>query len=420
MGSNNPKSKVQKVQNLTSSDSSPVVHSSFLPQRRLFISTGEVSGDLQGSLLIKALHDRATKVGVELEISGLGGQRMAEAGAKLLANTSTIGSIGLFESLPYVWATLKIQRQVQRYLRQQQPDLVVMIDYGSPNLTLGSFIRQHLPHVPTVYYIAPQEWVWSLSDRNTRQILHVSDRLLAIFPDEATYYQQRGGIVSWVGHPLVDRMQTAPDRHQARQTLGIEPDQLMIALVPASRYQEIRYIFPVMCQAARQIQAQLPQVKFWIPLSLEVYRSALERMLQQYGLQATFATNASQTVIAAADLVIAKSGTVNLETALLQVPQVVMYRLNPVTAWIAEHILKFSAPFVSPPNLVLMEPIVPEFLQHEATPDRIAQESLDLLLNPSRRQQMLIDYQRMRQKLGDVGVCDRAAQEILQYLGFEI
>lgn len=414
MESNYPTSTVQ---NLKTSDSSCVIHSASLLKRRLFISTGEVSGDLQGSLLIKALRDRATEAGVELEIAALGGQRMAEAGATLLANTSTIGSIGLFESLPYVFATLKIQHQVQQYLRHQQPDLVVMIDYGSPNLTLGTFIRRYFPHVPTVYYIAPQEWVWSLSDRNTRQILHISDRLLAIFPAEATYYQQRGGTVTWVGHPLVDRIQTAPDRHQARQTLGIESDQLTVALVPASRYQEIRYIFPVMCQAARQIQAQLPQVQFCIPLSLEVYRSALEQILQRYGLRATFVTNASQTVIAAADLVIAKSGTVNLETALLQVPQVVMYRLNPVTAWIFEHILKFSAPFVSPPNLVLMEPIVPEFLQYKATPERIAQESLDLLLNPDRRQQMLLDYQRMRQKLGDVGVCDRAAQEILQALG---
>jgi len=415
MENSNP---VSIVQPLTTSDSFPVVQSSSLRKRRLFISTGEVSGDLQGSLLIKALHDRATEAGIELEIAALGGQRMAEAGATLLADTSTIGSIGLFESLPYVLTTLKIQRRVQQFLRRQQPDLVVMIDYGSPNLTLGTFLRRYLPQVPTVYYIAPQEWVWSLSDRNTQQILHISDRLLAIFPAEATYYQQRGGTVTWVGHPLVDRMQTAPDRHQARQTLGIKPDQLMIALMPASRYQEIRYIFPVMCQAAQQIQAQLPQVQFYIPLSLDVYRSALERILRQNGLQATFVTDCSQTVIAAADLVIAKSGTVNLETALLYVPQVVMYRLNPVTAWIAEHILKFSAPFVSPPNLVLMEPIVPEFLQYEATPDRVAQESLDLLLNPDRRQQMLSNYQRMRQKLGDVGVCDRAAQEILQLLRF--
>lgn len=388
--------------------------------RRIFISTGEVSGDLQGALLIEALQRQAQQAGMSLEILALGGQRMATAGAVLLADTSAIGSIGLFESLPYVRSTFRIQRQARHYLKQHPPDLVVMIDYVSPNLAMGGFIRKHLPKTPTVYYIAPQEWVWSLSPRNTQQIIRISDRLLAIFPAEATYYQKHGGTVTWVGHPLVDRMQTAPSRDHARQLLGITPDQLAVALIPASRWQELKYVLPVMAEAAQQIQTQLPHVHFWIPLSLEIYRASLERTIQYYGLQATIVSNLgsnqSQTVIAASDLVIAKSGTVNLETALLNVPQVVMYRVNPVTAWIAEHLLKFSVPFVSPPNLVLMEPIVPEFLQYQATPERLAQESLEILLNPDRRQQMLDDYARMRKKLGDVGVCDRAAKEILQLL----
>jgi lipid-A-disaccharide synthase len=384
--------------------------------KRIFISTGEVSGDLQGALLVEALKSQANHMGLAIEIAGLGGSRMAAAGASLLFDTSSIGSIGLLETVPYIRSTLQIQRKTRQYLRQHPPDLVVMIDYGSPNLALGGFLRNQFPHVPTVYYIAPQEWVWSLSNRNTREILRISDRLLAIFPAEATYYRERGGNVTWVGHPLVDRMQQAPSREQARQALGIAPEQRVIALVPASRYQEIKYILPVMCEAAQQIQAQLPDVTFWMPLSLEVYRSSLEQTLQQHHLAVTLVSDASETVIAAADLVIAKSGTVNLETALLDVPQVVLYRLNPTTAWIAEHLLKFSAPFISPPNLVVMEPIVPELLQRQATPERISQEALDLLLNAERRNQMLRDYERMRTKLGKVGVCDRAAKEILQLL----
>lgn len=387
-----------------------------MSKRRIFISTGEVSGDLQGALLIKALYQQAKQTGLELEILATGGQRMAAAGATLLADTSAIGSIGLFESLPYVLPTLQLQHRLKQSLKQHPPDLVVMIDYLSPNLVIGNFIRQHLAHVPTVYYIAPQEWVWSINRRNTEQILRVSDRILAIFPAEATYYAKQGGTVSWVGHPLVDRMQSAPSREVARQTLEIAPDQTAIALIPASRKQELKYILPTMLQAAQQIQQQLPQVQFWIPLALEVYRPVLERAIQQFQLRATLVANQAQTVIAAADLVIAKSGTVNLETALLNVPQVVMYRLNPITAWIAEHLLQFSAPFVSPPNLVLMEPIVPELLQYQATPDRIAQTALDLLFIPEKRQQILSDYQRMRQQLGEVGVCDRAAEEILKML----
>jgi lipid-A-disaccharide synthase len=395
------------------SSSSRATHRSSV---RLFISTGEVSGDLQGSLLIRALLVEANQRGLDLEVLALGGDRMAEAGAMLLGNTSAVGSIGLLESLPYVLPTLRLQRQTKRYLAEHPPDLVVLIDYMGPNLTIGAYLRRCLPKVPVVYYIAPQEWVWSLNANNTRKIVQTVDRLLAIFPEEARYFQNQGISTRFVGHPLIDRMQTAPNREQARQMLGIIPDQLAIALIPASRRQELAYLLPVIFEAAQQIQAKLPHSHFWIPLSLEVYRPVLEQAIQRYGLRATLVANQTQAVIAAADLAIAKSGTVNLETALARVPQVVLYRVNPITAWIARHILKFSIPFMSPPNLVLMEPIVPEFLQEQATPSNIAREALDLLLNPSRRQTMLADYQRMEQALGEVGVCDRAAQEILNLL----
>jgi lipid-A-disaccharide synthase len=383
---------------------------------RIFISTGEVSGDLQGALLIEALKQRAALGKIELEILALGGERMAAAGAHLLADTSAIGSIGLFESLPHIRSTQIIQQQVKRYLSQHPPDLMVMIDYFAPNISLGRFMRRSLAQVPLVYYIAPQEWVWSVSQRNTKRILAITDRLLAIFPAEASYYQERGANVTWVGHPLIDRMQAAPTRAAARAMLDIAPDQLAVALIPASRQQELRYVLPVIFAAAQQIQTKLPQVKFWIPLSLERYRQPIQQAIQQYGLQAEIVPGKSQIVIAAADLVLAKSGTVNLETALLNVPQVVMYRVHPLTAWIAEHLLKFSAPFVSPPNLVMMQPIVPEFLQSEATPASLAQAALELLEDPQKQAEMQAGYRQMRQKLGEPGVCQRAADAILQML----
>jgi lipid-A-disaccharide synthase len=393
---------------------------------RLFISTGEVSGDLQGALLVTALKRQAQALGIDLEILALGGDRMAQAGAKLLGNTTAIGSVGLLESLPYIWPTLQIQRRAKQYLRQYPPDLVVLIDYLGPNVAIGSYVRQHLPQVPIAYFIAPQEWVWSLSPRNTARIVNITDRLLAIFPEEARYFAAHGAQVSWVGHPLVDRMQSAPDRASARQALGIPDDQIAIALLPASRRQELKYLMPVIFQAAQQIQAQLPQAHFWIPVSLEAYRQPIDQAVQHYGLRATllagqtsnskFEESITLQAIAAADLAIGKSGTVNLEIALLDVPQVVLYRVGAVTAWIARHILKFSIPFMSPPNLVEMKPVVPEFLQEHATPDNIAQAGLELLLNPARRQQTLADYQVMRQAIGEAGVCDRAAKEILQLL----
>ncbi|NJN86929.1 MAG: lipid-A-disaccharide synthase [Leptolyngbyaceae cyanobacterium SL_7_1] len=380
----------------------------------LFISTGEVSGDLQGAMLVEALWRQAERRGIELRISALGGDRMAAAGATLLGNTTGIGSIGIFESLPYVLPTLRMQGRVHRFLNQHPPDGVVMVDYLGPNLGIGHLIRQRFPQVFTVYYIAPQEWVWSLSSRNTRRIVRMTDRLLAIFPAEAEYYHRWGAAVTYVGHPLVDRMQSAPQRAHARQALGIDPATLAVALLPASRRQELTHVLPVMLQAAHQLQAKIPQVHFWLPLSSDRFRPVLTQAIQAHQLRATIVAGQTQEVLAAADLAIAKSGTVNLELALLNVPQVVMYRVSRLTAWIAEYILKFSILYMSPPNLALMEPIVPEFLQYHATPENLLRESMELLLNRDRRQQMIADYQRLRQTLGEPGVCDRAAAEILE------
>ena len=381
---------------------------------RLSISTGEVSGDLQGALLIRALRHQAEQQGIDLEITALGGDRMAAAGATLLANTLAIGSVGIFESLPYVIPTWQVQRQAKAYLRRHPPDGVVFIDYLAPNLALGQFIRKAFPQVPTTYYIAPQEWVWSAGVGNTERVVAISDQVLAVFPQEAVYYQQHGATVTYVGHPLLDQVATYPSRTAARQTLGIPPEQQAIALLPASRRQELSLLLPIMAEAAQMIQAQLPQVHYWIPLSVPQFRPVLEQVIQTYGLRATLVEGNSQTVIAAADLALTKSGTANLEIALMDVPQVVVYRLNRLTAWIARRLLNFSLPFMSPTNLVLMEPIVPEMLQEKATPEAIVDAALALLSEGDRRSQTLHDYQRMRTVLGEPGVCDRAAQAIFQ------
>lgn len=382
--------------------------------KTIFISTGEVSGDMQGALLIEALNRRASELGVELEIVALGGEAMAKAGATLIGNTSGIGSVGILESIPFLLPTLEVQRRAKQYVQANPPDLVVLIDYMQPNINLGKYLRRYLPKVPTVYYIAPQVWVWSAFAKNTQQIVSISDLLLAIFPEEARHFQAAGGRCLWVGHPLVDRMQNAPSREQARTALGITSEQVAIALLPASRTQELKYLLPVIFQAAKIIQTKLPQVHFWIPLSLEEFRRPIEEAIQQYGLRATVVANQTQTVLAAADLAITKSGTVNLELALLDVPQVVLYRVSPLTYWIGRNLLKFSIPFMSPPNLVLMRSIVPELLQSQATPEKIVQEAMEYITNPVRRQQTLKDYQEMRQSLGEVGVCDRAAKEMLE------
>lgn len=383
---------------------------------RIFISTGEVSGDLQGALLVEALQRQARSRGLALEIAALGGDRMAEAGAQLLAHTSSIGSVGLLESLPFVLPTLSVQRRAIAHLRQHPPDLIVLIDYMGPNLSIGNTLKQAFPEVPVVYYIAPQTWVWSPSERDALRLVALSDRLLAIFPEEARYFREKGAEVTWVGHPLVDRLADAPRRAAARHALGLSEDDLAIALLPASRRQELTSLVPPIFSAAQQLQAKFPQARFWIPLSLDAYRAPLERAIAEYDLRAELVGDRRLERLAAADLAISKSGTVNLELALLDVPQIVVYAVHPVTAWIARKLLGFSIPFMSPPNLVQMRAIVPELMQEEVSGDRIVREAMALLLDENRRNAMRADYAEMRTAVGEVGACDRAAGEILALL----
>jgi lipid-A-disaccharide synthase len=386
--------------------------------KTIFISTGEVSGDLQGALLVTALQQLAKKSGIDLKIVALGGSKMAAAGAEILTDTTGIGSMGMWEALAYIQPALKVKSIAKQYLKTTPPDVIILIDYIVANVDIGDFAHTQLPNVPIFYYIAPQEWVWSIGTSKTTKIVEFTDKILAIFPGEASYFRDRGAKVEFVGHPLIDRVATLASRSVAREKLGITDDEIAVALIPASRKQELKYLLPAILGAAQQIQAQLPNVQFWIPLSRAEFKLDIENAIRSYQINATLVTQSADLVLCAADLAITKCGTVSLELALLNIPQVAIYRVSRVTAWIAKHIFKFAIPYISPANLVEMKAIVPELMQDDANPDRIATESIDLILNSERRDRMLADYRQMRKALGEPGVCDRVAQAI--FSTFEI
>lgn len=383
------------------------------PHFHLLISTGEISGDLQGSLLIEALHQAAVARDWTLHITALGGQRMAAAGATLLETTSHIGAIGLLESLPYIRSTLAIQRKLRSYLEAAPPDLTILIDYPGANVPLAGYLKQTYPNCPIVYYIAPQEWAWAFSQGITRKIVERTDQILAIFAQEAEYYAARGATVTWVGHPFIDTLAGGLSWADARDRLKIPLQQKAIALLPASRQQELEQIWPTLATAAQQIQQQIPTAHFWIPVAQAAFRPFLSALIAQTGINASLLDDA-QLALRAADLIIGKSGTVNLEAALLDVPQIVVYRVHPVSGWLYRKLLKFKVPFISPVNLIAKRAIVPELLQEMATPAAIAQNAVALLASQTRRDQMRSDYRAL--KLGEPGVLSRAANLILDSL----
>ena len=384
----------------------------------LLISTGEVSGDLQGSLLIKALYQEAELRNIPLRVSALGGPRMETAGAELLGNTTPLGAIGLWEALPLVLPTLQLQRKARRWLSKNPPDGVVLIDYMGGNTPLGRRVKRERPSLPVLYYIAPQEWAFRMGDGGTTQLIGFSDQILAIFPEEARFYSERGAVVHWVGHPLLDTLGELPSRGAARQELGIAEDEPLLLLLPASRKQELRWLLPPLAEAAARLQKLCPKLKVIATAAQTGFEQPLRDVIDEFGLQATVLSSDDSdrlrpTICAAADLALTKSGTVNLELALRGVPQVVAYKVSRFTALMARRLLRFQVDHISPVNLVLGERLVPELLQEELEVDKLVEEALPLLRNEQARIKMLSGYGRLRALLGEPGVTQRAAALIL-------
>tara|TARA_B100001996_G_scaffold159935_1_gene121965 strand:- start:473 stop:1648 length:1176 start_codon:yes stop_codon:yes gene_type:complete len=385
---------------------------------RLLISTGEVSGDLQGSFLVEALVQESQRRLISLEVVALGGQRMEKAGAELITNTASIGAIGFWETLPYLIPTLQAQKKVDRLLVHCPPDAVVLIDYMGPNIRLGNKVRKLLPTTPIIYYIAPQEWAWRIGEGGSTDLISFTDKILAIFRKEADFYSSRGGNVKWVGHPMIDNLKKLPDRTEACIQLGVDSSRKFLLVLPASRTQELRYLLPTFLKAASLLQEEDPSIFVLLPAGQESFEDYLKKALVDSCvigkvLPAKDVDKFKPSLFKVAELAIAKSGTINMELAIHSVPQIVAYKVSRITAFVAKKLLNFDVDHISPVNLLLNERLVPELVQKEFTAHGIFNLAKSLLENESERTRMLEGYERLRSDLGAPGVTERAAQEIM-------
>jgi len=388
---------------------------------KLLISTGEVSGDLQGSLLIKALKTNAEKRKMELDIIALGGERMREAGAKLISNTSSIGAIGFLEALPYVLPTLNAQSKIDDYLSSSPPDAVVLIDYMGPNIRLGLKVKKRFPNVPIVYYIAPQEWAWRLGDSGTTDLISFTNKILAIFEEEAKFYSNKGGNVKFVGHPMLDFYRHIPTREESLRKIGLTSDKKILLIIPASRKQELKYILPILLKAAKLLQEKDPSITVLIPSGLEEFDEILNKELNKYGVSGRIilsneVDDIKPFLFSAAHLALAKSGTINMELAINSVPQIVGYKVSRVTAFFARYFLRFNVKYISPVNLLLNKMLIPEFIQEDFKTEKIYNAALKIIEDDSIKEDIMIGYKRLKDKLGKPGVTDRASTDILDLL----
>ena len=389
--------------------------------RKIFISTGEVSGDLHGSLLAKALLEEAKKRSIEIKVFGLGGQRMVKAGVEVLHDTTPISAIGIWEALPLVLPTLKIQKKFYNSLIAHSPDCLILIDYMGPNINIGRKLRRVKNNIPIYYYIAPQEWAWRVGNNSTTDLINFSDKIFAIFRQEADFYRKRGGNVSWIGHPMMDLTNKLPTKAESRRLLNIKNNENLLLIMPASRPQELRYILPTYMKVAKKLQQKYPNLIVVIPSCRKEFDEKFQKAFDEYEIKGKIVKqddleDKKKYIYSLTKLALSKSGTVNMELALYGVPQVVGYRVSRVTAFIAKKILNFKVKFISPVNLLLRKSIIPEFVQNDFDANKIFKKSCQLIDNKNQIKKIKKGYQLLRSELGEEGGVKRAAEEILKSL----
>eukprot|EP00850_Spirogloea_muscicola_P024241 SM000512S17819 [mRNA] locus=s512:937:4814:- [translate_table: standard] len=399
----------------------------------LRVSTSDVMGDKHAALLVLAVLRawRCNEAAACLEVYALGGKEVEAAGAVLIGDNSGLSSIGLAEALPLIWPSLRLQAAARAFLNEHPPDVVVLVDYPGVNIPFGRYLKKR-HGCRVVYYVPPNEWLWNTS--RTAAIVGMSDVILATYKGEADYYSGAGGKVVDVGHPLLDLASTSrlASRAEAREALGVPQDAKLVALFPASREQELRHVWPVVADAAAIMQAAAAaaapaaiehacsrgRLQFVVPVVCRGFVPALGEGLEARGLAADTILweGASDIAMAAADVALAKSGSVNVELALFDVPQVVMYRLDAATAWLARAVLRVRLRHISLVNLILDEQVVPELVQEAATAAAVAEAALGLLQAGRRRDAVLAGYAALRPALGSPGTADRAAKHVLEVL----
>ena len=387
--------------------------------KKIFISTGEVSGDLHGSLLSKALFEEADNKSLDLEICGLGGERMKKEGVKILQDTTSISAIGIWEALPLILPTILIQRRFYKLLKKYPPDCLILIDYMGPNINIGTKLKRSRINIPIYYYIAPQEWAWRVGNNSTTNLINFSDKIFAIFKQEANFYKRRGGNVFWVGHPMIDlTKKKPPSKKVSRTILKLRANQNILLLMPASRPQELKYILPTFLRTAKKLQLKYPNLVVYIPSCRETFDEKFSKGLEKYDIEGKVISQQDDSklmpyIYSLTKLALCKSGTVNMELALHGIPQIIGYRVSRVTAFIAKRILNFKVRFISPVNLLVNKFIIPEFVQKNFNEQKIFYKACRLLELTSEKTKIKNGYALLKKELGEEGVVDRAAKEII-------
>ena len=378
----------------------PLINSVPKKNKTIMIVAGEASGDMHGANLVREM----LRIDPALNFYGIGGKKLREEGVKLLANASDMAVVGLTEVISKLGSILKIMGMMKRSLDERRPDLVILIDYPDFNLPLANAAKKR--GIKIFYYISPQVWAWRKG--RIGQIKKTVDKMAVILPFEVDTYSQESFSVNYVGHPLLDMVKLNYSKQESRKKFGLAENKITIGILPGSRLSEVRKLMPELLRAAEILAQKMPEIQFVLPLADTLEEKIVTKIISGFNVKVKIISGHTYDVISCADLALVASGTATLETALLGVPMIIVYKISLLSYFIGR--LFVHVKNIGLVNIIAGKTIVPELIQGDASGKRIAGEALAILTNEEKKQETIKGLESIRAKLGESGAAIRAAQ----------
>jgi lipid-A-disaccharide synthase len=373
---------------------------------RFLISAGEASGEYYGAGILDALVQRVPNS----EFFGVGGQRMREKGFETIVDAHQISVVGLAEVVRHLPMIRREFKRLVREAEKRKPDAAILIDFPDFNLRLARELHQL--GIPVIYYVSPQLWAWRQG--RIKQIQKYVRKMLVIFPFEEQFYCERGVDAEYVGHPLADEVLPTISRERFGAMNKLDPAKSWIALLPGSRHREVLLNLPDLLKTAKLLQSS--HVQFLLPVASSLDATWIGSLVADQGLSISLVRDA-RAALCHSRVAIVASGTATLEAALIGNPFVMIYRVTPLTYVLGRRLVKLSR--FAMPNLIAGREVVPEFVQHNFVPEKVAAKVRELLDDGPVRRQMIADLAEVQRKLqsqAELSASERAADAILASL----
>jgi len=375
-----------------------------MEEKKVLIICGEASGELHAASLTAALK----KINPQIKITGVGGEALRQAGADIIYDIKGLSVIGLFDVLKKLPKFFELKKFLLYTIRQEKFDAVIFVDFSGFNLRLAKDIKNS---IPTIYYVSPQ--VWASRQGRVRTIKEFIRKMIVLFKFEEEFYKKYGVDADFVGHPLLDIVKPTMQKKELLNNLKFSENKTTIALLPGSRKQEIRNILPVMLQTASLIN-QKQDAQFLIAKSPSVDWEIYNQIIGRFNIEVKIVEGITYDCLNIADFVLVCSGTATLETAIMQKPFCVIYKMGLLNYLLYRPQVK--VPYIGMVNIVAGKKIIPEFIQLGAVPKKIAHEVLQIMRNPAKLQEITSNLALVKSSLGEPGAASRAAKIISEFI----